>query len=363
MRIAMNESGALVYCEIGKLLDKNQHYFCPKCGERVILNTNQKQLQYFSHQPCKYGTGETEKHRNGKIILGEWLELAGYQTTLELTMENYEQRADVLCEDEHQKIVVEYQCSPITAKELTKRDLGYQQLGYQSLWVLGERYYIQEQMNDTLAYCMLHHPHLDYFLVFLVENHIILKTHLQLDNYTKKLNYQEYILPLKKYHAKKLLNFFLKSKTGIIKKGDYRQEYFNLEKKHQILLNTQEENRQFLLALYIAHIHLFDLPKICWQLPKYNLVFKSANYLWRGYVVVWLVKNCGKIISLEECLKEINQLIDVNKLRVYPTYQSNRLKNEIYLFLQELTNQGNLSQISSEQWFVKNNFEIISEKW
>ncbi|MGY3725247.1 Competence protein CoiA-like family, contains a predicted nuclease domain [Granulicatella balaenopterae] len=363
MRIAKNEHGELVYCEVGKLLDNNQHYFCPKCGEPLILNTNQRQLQYFSHQANKYSSGETTQHKNGKIALSEWLKQAGYQTTLELTMENHEQRADVICEDAQTQIVVEYQCSPIPAKELTKRDKGYQNLGYQTLWILGENYYKQQQLNDTLAYCMLYHPHFEYFLVFLVENNLLLKTHLQLDQYTKKVHYQEIRLPLKKYQAKKMLDFLLSSKKGIPIKGDYRQEYFTKERKHQILLNTQEENRQFLLALYLAHIHLFDLPQICWQLPKYSVVFKSANYLWRGYIMMWLAEQSGNKISLGDVLDEVNRLIHTNRLRLYPTYQSKRLKKELQLFLKELKEQGIVKEIGHNHWIIKNNFEIKSEKW
>ncbi|MBY6272216.1 MAG: hypothetical protein CW346_08395 [Bacillaceae bacterium] len=122
---------------LGKI-KRETSFFCPACGEPVILKTGAKKVPHFSHYrhcPVK-PEGETETHLLGKKWLFEWLEKQGYRPQLEYFLPDLQQRADVFFERAGKKYALEFQCSPLSLSLLTDRDESYRRSGIIPLWIV-----------------------------------------------------------------------------------------------------------------------------------------------------------------------------------------------------------------------------------
>lgn len=118
-------------------------YFCPGCGEPVILRKGQHKIAHFAHRPgskCQLGEGETAEHLLGKRQLFQWYQQQGRHVELEVYLPRVNQRPDLLLVDGKKKVAIEFQCSPLSLQRLLERNTGYRRCGMQFHWLLGAPY-------------------------------------------------------------------------------------------------------------------------------------------------------------------------------------------------------------------------------
>lgn len=114
-------------------------YHCPICGEEVKLKVGNKIIPHFSH--CKKtkctSSGESEKHRSGKLALANILKESRIQFEIECRFDCINRIADIYFVFENQKYVIEYQCSKISSDEVLARTTDYQSLDIKVIWIIG----------------------------------------------------------------------------------------------------------------------------------------------------------------------------------------------------------------------------------
>lgn len=156
---------------------KGECYFCPACGEQVILRQGKSNISHFAHfssNDCLDNQeGETYEHLLGKQQIFEWALNNEWQPELEVYLPEIKQRADLLLTINDQKVALEFQCSPLTLQRLSERNQGYASLNYKFWWILGSSY--QRLINHYSAqkFIQLHHNQL--FLSFWEINNSKLK--------------------------------------------------------------------------------------------------------------------------------------------------------------------------------------------
>ncbi|QTM98694.1 hypothetical protein ERJ70_04910 [Sediminibacillus dalangtanensis] len=117
-----------------------QRFYCPVCGERVIVKAGRTMIAHFSHSPnssCAVVRGEGEYHERGKLHLFQWLKNQGLNVTLEKYLPEIRRRPDILLRLGRKVIALEYQCAALDREELYKRTEDYRKLAIEPLWILG----------------------------------------------------------------------------------------------------------------------------------------------------------------------------------------------------------------------------------
>ena len=124
-----------------------EEYFCPICFEPLIVRAENSDLvaKHFAH---KRGTQCTD---DWKYEMSEW-HLA-WQNKFpvecrEVVMENEgeKHRADVFIHN----IVIEFQHSPITYEDFTKRNLFYIKCGYEIVWIFDAKKMIKTPIEKII---------------------------------------------------------------------------------------------------------------------------------------------------------------------------------------------------------------------
>lgn len=119
-------------------------YYCPACGERVILRQGKSKISHFAHfsnsRCIDNQEGETYEHLLGKQQIFEWALKNEWQPELEVYLPEIKQRADLLVTINGKKVAIEFQCSSLKVQRLKERNQGYSSLNYKFWWILGSRY-------------------------------------------------------------------------------------------------------------------------------------------------------------------------------------------------------------------------------
>jgi hypothetical protein len=124
---------------------------CPDCGGLYEYCHGEIVFPYFRHkeknEDCdgQYSEPETEEHRNGKLLLYNWLQKLQNESVIEnVKLEAYisetKQRPDLYFEMNGKRFVIEFQCTPI-ASEFLKRHELYDLGGISDIWILGHDNY------------------------------------------------------------------------------------------------------------------------------------------------------------------------------------------------------------------------------
>ena len=125
---------------------RGEDYFCPCCGSKMVLKMGDIRIHHFAHPSdsiCRdtWHYDMTEWHY-------EWQNRfpMEYQEIVK-TKDGQKHRADVLIESE--KVVFEFQHSPLSPDEFEDRNSFYNSLGYKVIWVFDvEEQYQNEQIEN-----------------------------------------------------------------------------------------------------------------------------------------------------------------------------------------------------------------------
>jgi ssDNA-binding Zn-finger/Zn-ribbon topoisomerase 1 len=110
----------------------NQDYFCPLCGEKLVLKKGRIRIHHFAHP------NHSECTDSWHYDMSEWHQRWQARFPLETqeivqSKDGQKHRADVLLEDK--KVVFEFQHSPLSAEEFENRNTFYNSLGYKVIWI------------------------------------------------------------------------------------------------------------------------------------------------------------------------------------------------------------------------------------
>lgn len=129
---------------------KGKEYFCPICGEKLILKKGNIRAHHYAHNKnssCKdiWNYDMSIWHVNWQNRFNE-----DYQEIIREDL--YEKhRADVLIEDK--KLVYEFQHSRISSQEFNERNAFYNSQGYKVIWVFDvASLYDKGSISDTVIY-------------------------------------------------------------------------------------------------------------------------------------------------------------------------------------------------------------------
>lgn len=129
MIFALDKDGKRTYIENTHV---NQVYFCPVCGEKMILKKGEIKRHHFAHQPNSQCSDHW--HYDMSEWHQRWQSLFPLNTREIVKEKNgVKHRADVLLEDK--KIVLEFQHSSLSPEEFEDRNEFYTSLGYKVIWI------------------------------------------------------------------------------------------------------------------------------------------------------------------------------------------------------------------------------------
>lgn len=117
-----------------------ENYFCPECGEELILKKGEIRQHHFAHRkdsPCVDGW-----HYDMSNWHLMWQDKFPRDTQeIVKVSDGKKHRADILIEE--CKTVLEFQHSPLDANEFDERNVFYNNLGYKVIWVfdVAEQYF------------------------------------------------------------------------------------------------------------------------------------------------------------------------------------------------------------------------------
>lgn len=166
MFYALNFQNQLIHASSA---DISKEYYCPVCHQLVKLRTGRQNSNYFAHEHTIFSKQhhETKIHQVGKKLLMRWGSALGYVVRSEVYFKKIKRRADVILNLSKRQIVIEYQCSPISAVELSKRSHAYVQNGLHCIWLVGKRYCLHGRISQQNAQFFRYHPNIGFYFIYL----------------------------------------------------------------------------------------------------------------------------------------------------------------------------------------------------
>lgn len=118
---------------------KEGPFFCPVCGEEVVLKKGKIKIHHFAHKAytsCEYGTNESEEHRRCKTEIYDALSTYDFlHCSLEKPLAGI--RPDILIKSDRKNLTygIEVQISNLTMEQIIQRTKRYAKLGIFVLWL------------------------------------------------------------------------------------------------------------------------------------------------------------------------------------------------------------------------------------
>ncbi|KRO16793.1 competence protein CoiA [Lacticaseibacillus saniviri] len=145
MFIALNQAHERVWLQTHEQAAtlSQERFFCPACEQPVRVRNGKQNPAHFAHiaGTCSASEPESHQHLTGKQWLYDFYTYLGWSVELEVYLPTIKQRADLIIQKSGHKLVIEFQCSPISVPQLKARTDGYTQLGLPVIWILGSRYF------------------------------------------------------------------------------------------------------------------------------------------------------------------------------------------------------------------------------
>lgn len=166
MFYALNSQNQMIHVSSA---DLSQQYYCPVCHQLVRLRVGKSKSNHFAHENVSFSKQhhETDIHQAGKKLLMKWGSELGYVVQSEIYFRKIKRRADVIFKLPRFQVAVEYQCSPISPTELTKRSQAYFQTGMRYIWFVGKRYCLHEKISQQNAQFFRYHPNIGFYFIYL----------------------------------------------------------------------------------------------------------------------------------------------------------------------------------------------------
>lgn len=122
-------------------------FYCPDCEKRLLLKVGDIKIPHFAHKSlsaCGSSEPESSLHLQGKILLHQFFIDKNMPAEIEIYLPEIRQRADVLV---GRQSVIEFQCSPISSSEVSKRSAAYSHHGLDFTWISGVKENLENKVQ------------------------------------------------------------------------------------------------------------------------------------------------------------------------------------------------------------------------
>lgn len=254
---------------------KHANYYCPRCGQQVVLVMAQVKIAFFKHIKKIRQEGEGYEHQTSKKLIKSALTAAGFQAELEVPLAEGNLRADILVAD---KFAVEVQCAPISDQEFEHRHQLYRQIGLLDLWMVGSRHWLTHKFKHTQ-------------LKFLRRNQrwgtYLLEIHLDVRQIHLKYN-------LKLYPVSQRARFYLQKfpldELGVAKLWEFAPAITAYQESEQLILQERKYLKNQVMhktklgiavaqKLYQLHMTIDQLPSSAFKYRNPGQASSVLNFL------------------------------------------------------------------------------------
>jgi competence protein CoiA len=285
------------------MLRKTEEFFCPVCGEKVIMKLGDQKIFHFSHLKdgnCReFFENETEYHMEGKLKLYQWLRSQKVPAILEFYDREIQQRPDVLFQYDHQKYALEFQCSTISEEVFKKRTESYLAHGYTPLWILGGKHLKDQSGITGFQYLFLRQSGDGklYIPCFSPDQNSLQILYSIFPYASKNVLLQKSIISLDKGKLSSLINPSLVSMVNI---RHWRRSGEAYQMKWS--LYPSEQQRKFLYEIYNHQLNLFLLPPEIGLPVIHGLWIHTPPFIWQTYYYIDFLQNKspGDLISIHQ---------------------------------------------------------------
>lgn len=342
-------------------LRKKEEFFCPVCGERVILKLGVKKIFHFAHKggtACRdFIENESEAHLKGKLQLFQWLKSQKIPTELEYYDNEIGQRPDMMFVYNGRKYAVEYQCSAIPEQLFMKRTSQYLQYNYTPIWILGENQYHSFGSLTSFHYLFLQQTRKDFFYIpyYSPDKKIFLLQHAIFPYSAKNALYQKVTIPINQMKLPTFLDLKVDGQLNIFKWLEKQERY-----KLRFAAFPTPSIKTFQNEIYQNGLNLFLLPAEIGIPVPHSFLFQNPVFVWQTYLYhdVFKNKQQGDSIHIKEaeiCLKKRIKKGDII-LRNLPLLSSSLNPIKEYMFF--LVDLGILEKMSEDLFRLKKHFKI-----
>lgn len=360
MYAAMNLNGELIYArELERGYSLDNQWFCPDCRQEVIVKKSKKQKYFFSHLNVCHSEDldrviintETDSHMRTKEIFYNALQDTELTIQIEYPIDSINQIADIYVEDylKQNRMVIEYQHTPISAKLIHQRHKKYLSFSNRSIWLID--YHLSENIkqNFTWFQTMLHYDRQEGFYwqtIDTTREEIVFLKSLPLIFQLEKITYIEEKVNVKDFvrHCQPSQN--KQAKKIIINKRNYRKKPLREIKR---LINNPQYRSQIMI-LYKEGLILSEIPS--WILTDNwrILITKSPSWLVLSWVYAIINKFAGSF-SNHDFMDQLQSCYHIKMA------ESPLIEDSLYPLLAEklldlFQHKGIIQSISSDQWVM-----------
>ncbi|PLR97604.1 competence protein CoiA [Bacillus sp. T33-2] len=341
-------------------------FFCPQCGEKVVLKLGSKRIWHFAHQQGSWCESqferESEYHLAGKLAMYRWLINQGVNPVLEKFDPLCRQKPDIAFVRKDCRYAVEFQCSPISEEIFEKRTNNYKRNGCIPLWILGGKQI--KRVGATLAdlnsfqFLFLKRMNTGWFLpafcpesnqfIFL-NNTVPISSRRIISGFAvftpKQLSLRDLLAP----QAKKFPLF-----------QKWRTELTKFKTKYAAFRGTRRD--LFLQELYHNRLNIFCLPpEIGLPIPS-NPLIETPPLIWQSYLFFDIFQYCkpGDIVPFHNVLSTFRTRIKQRqiKLRTIPLAEGESAVRAVHEYMLLLGQTGCLMMLNQTTFKVINVFQV-----
>ncbi|WP_026566146.1 competence protein CoiA [Bacillus sp. UNC41MFS5] len=297
-------------------LRSKEEFFCPICGESVLLKLGDQRIFHFAHKQsgvCRdFYENESIYHMEGKRQLYQWLVEQKVPSILEYYDKEIQQRPDIMFKFNGEKFALEYQCSTIPESILIKRTNSYLQNGYHPIWIISSNQ-IRTKRNNMVA--------LSNFQYLFLRTTAAGKFYIP--SYCPEKQQFHFIGSITPYSTRNAfahhtfypirnmdMNDLLEPKIN--NQIDFSSWNNQIEK---FLLNwtlhPSKQHHSFLHEIYNRNLNLFLLPTEIGLPIPHSLVIQTSPIIWQTYLFIDCIVNkyVGDLITLQELSFHFNKRI------------------------------------------------------
>lgn len=308
MLIAMADSQLVNATELIRQKTIPKQLVCPCCQQPVIYKHGDRRIAHFSHKSnaicAGFSEGESQAHLKGKLAFKQQLEKMGQAAVLEYHLPTIEQRADVLLPD--QQLILEYQCSPISYSDISRRTSNYKSLGYDVLWILGDRHLNAVNRLDGVAKFARFQPRLGFFIVYYSADRRQLKLHYHIQEVAGKVvSSVQFFKSLS--DLKRFMDAHETPKQPVSSPFQARQSMLNqLQRIHRSNVLQNPTYRDMVTACYEQGKLFIGCPLICHGKWGEGMpIFKRTILCWRVWVVLQLFQPVRQRFPISGSIKSL----------------------------------------------------------
>lgn len=337
--------------ENGKLLtlamlsqDKIKHiryrtnFYCPTCEEKVIVRAGPHMIPHFAHyskSKCSsIKGGEGPYHEKGKLLLYKWLKDQNINVTLEKFLPEINQRPDLYLTVNGKRIVIEFQCSRISIKDIQKRNRSYQSFDINPIWILGATQFKRLSYNYlrvdafTLQFIHQFNPQSANFLYYFCPN---AKQFLVLsDLYLTSQKRAAHKLRISKLDKMSFYDLFLGQRFK-------REELMSLWKREKTFFRlrvrsvSRGKELTWVQWLYLKRSYIEWLPSEIYLPVSTQYLMKSSLWDWQSRLCLDIIESLhiGQSFTLQQCIYLLQN--HRHAIREYPLIQSTVCPIQEYL--------------------------------